>query len=177
MALVPPRKHVSGGTWAVFCIFPFCDLLKIPLPFLDAIPVVGIAISLPVSLVISLIEVGGGGLGLLLTNFFGEGAESTTNKLWYMGLVMAAFAPIIDDIPFTTPVIFLRIQATQKADRAAEKEYAKKLAAQQHAHGHERQSKQQTAQIAAQRADAMRQQAMATSKAAANDTASIAEAA
>jgi hypothetical protein len=160
MALARPRKHTGAGTWPVFLIFVISDFLKILLFFFNVIPVIGTAFDLLVVFFASFVEVGAGGFGLFLTGFFSEGPESTANVLWFMGLLGANLTPVIDDFPFTSPTIFLRIRATEKSDREAEDIYQKKLQAIHHKQEEEQTVKVQAAQAAAQRANQDRQKAM-----------------
>jgi hypothetical protein len=180
MALKRPRMHTNSKTWWVFSIFVISDLIKIVCFFLDAI-VITVEIGVPAAFLTSCLEVGGGGLGLFMTGFFGEDPIGRQNFLYLWGLAAANAAPFVDDIPFTSPTIFHRIRATEKADRAAEAVYQKKLAEQKEHEDHEQYQKGMQARAVAQKVgqNHVRKQALETSAAAANDNygSSFAEAA
>jgi hypothetical protein len=169
MALKRPNIHVNGGTWSSLIFFGLCDALKPVLFFLDAIPLVGIPVSYVFSIVLNVFEMTGGGLWLLLTGFFADDVVGMQNVLWYWTLFAANIVPVVDDLPFTTPVIFYRIITTKKVDEKAMKKYEHSKKAEQAKHKAEQEHKKQRAVYAAQNANMNRQQALNASIEAAND--------
>lgn len=163
MALTKPKIHAGKGTWSSLFLFGISDSIKPFLFLLDAIPFVGVPISVLISIGLSLFEMIGGGFWLLLSGFFGNDTVGTENALWFWALFTVNLVPVIDDVPFTTPAIFYRILQTSKADKIAMKEYEHKLKKEQARLKQDRNTKMQRAAAAAQNAENNRQQAMAIS--------------
>ena len=174
----PPEKKVTVGNISAFLIIgtaAFFDCAKIPLLFVDAIPFVGIAIGVIGSEGVDIAEI-----LCVFTPLYFIGAYKGKNSLMQIvvtgGTVVADLTPIINDLPSTTVAVIFIIMRSRLNDQVEHLEHAAKYAA--HAkHEKTHQVRLQRAKEAQQRANAARQQAMATSIAAANDNQRVSEAA
>ncbi len=170
MALKKPNIHVGPGTWSSLAFFGPLDFLKFLSFFIDFIPVVGLPLGYFFTLGVCIFQMAGGAIWLILSGFLTlDDAVGMENFTWYWSLVAVSLIPVVDDMPYTTTIIFYRILATSRADAKAMKHYEHQLKKEQEHKKQEQEHKKQRAFVAVQNANNNRQQALNTSIKVAND--------